>query len=502
MNKKSKILNIWRIIITLLLIAVQVAGMIFLSYYLSRIYTWVRFAFNVMAILLFFYIVSMDSPSSFMLPWVAVMAIAPILGTTVYLLFGRSLTQRIVAKKFKRTERMAFLDDSYLSKKYPEFGLSENFTNCKLRKNSHVTYLKNGEIFYLMLKEKLWQAKKYIFMEYFIIDEGEMWNGILEILKNKIKEGVKVYVIFDSFGCMAKMPRQNIKAIRDCGITFLEFNKFSPFVDMIQNNRDHRKLTVIDGKYGFMGGTNIADEYINLKHPFGHWIDNNVMVEGDAVLNMIQIFVNQYNVMVSSKEKLIIDNFANEENTKIVNDELVLPFGVDPGYPFEMRAAEGIYLDMIYNAKKTLYISTPYFVVDSYITDAIINAKKKGVDVKMMFPGIPDKKVVNIILRSNYQKLVDAGVKVYEYTPGFIHSKSVYADDMALVGTMNFDYRSLDLQFECGVLMEGSDAIRDMYQDFNDLAKNDCREIGPGDHHLNLFEKSLRNILKAFYPIL
>ena len=499
MKKKTKLI-FTRAFYIALLIVLQIGGMIFLNYYISSAYTWIRYAFNVLAILLFFYIVSSDSPASITLPWIVLIGISPIIGITIYIIFGRKMTKRLVAKKYQRTTKEVYKIENNYGNKHQEFKLFEDYTGSTAKENSKVTYLKDGETLFLKMQEEFKKAEKYIFIEYFIVEDGVFWKTIFDILKERMSKGVKIYMIVDSFGCSTKLSRKDFKEITSSGIILREFNKFNPIVDVVQNNRDHRKLSIVDGRVGFMGGTNIADEYINEVRPFKWWVDNNVMIEGEAVINLIELFINQYNAMTLDKYDLSINDFIGEPNT-IKSNELVLPFGVGPYPVYQERAAEAIYLDLIERANKTVYISSPYFVVDTYFVDALVNASKRGVDVRMIFPGVADKYLVNIICRDSYQRLIDGGIKVYEYKKGFIHSKSIYADDEAIVGTINFDYRSLIHNFECGTLIKNSPSIDEMYKDYLEIIKNDSELQTTKSHKLNLFEKIIRNILKVFYPL-
>ncbi|MCB9498616.1 MAG: cardiolipin synthase [Bacillales bacterium] len=500
MRKFSKIV-FSRAFILFLLIFLQIAFFVVINYYLSSFYSWFNIVISLLSILVFFIVVNLDVPSSIIVPWLVAIAISPIFGTTLYLLLGRNVTKKMVAKKYQRIVNDVYIDDVDYKTKNEDIKLIENLTSCKAHKNTKVEYLKCGEDFFEKLKSALRKAEKYIFMEYFIIEKGFMWNEILDVLEEKIKQGVKVFLMYDSLACSTKDSLAYFNKLKKMGINVQEFNKFTPFVDAIQNNRDHRKITVVDGKCGFMGGSNLADEYINKKKIYGLWRDSNIYIEGEAVINLIELFINQYNATVGIKESLKVEDYRFESEITD-NSSYILPYGTGPYPIYEKRIAESIYLNVIYNAKEYLYITTPYLVVDTYIIDVIISAKRRGVDVKIMLPGIPDKYMVYVLAKSNFKKLIDSGVEVLLYKDGFIHSKSIVSDNVkGIVGTINFDYRSLIHHFECATYMYKAPCIIDMKEDFLNLRKENCIIAGEKEEKLGFFEKLIKNLIKAFMPL-
>lgn len=498
--KKLKKIVFSRFFLVAILIIIQIAGLILLNYYLSKIYTWVRFTFNVLALLSFLIIISSDVPSSTMLPWIAIIGISPILGFTCFILFGRNGTKKILSKKFLKKQKEVYKDNSHVSTDLNDFKLVESLTESKVHRNNRTTYLPTGEIFFDTLKAKLRDAKDYILMDYFIIERGVMLDEILEILKDRIDKGVRVYFIVDGFGCGPKMSHKDFKYMRSLGIHLVIFNKFVAIIDNLQNNRDHRKFTVIDGKYGFIGGSNLADEYINVVRPYKWWRDNNLMIEGESIISMVEMFINQYNTVTMDKDDLKIENFPVLEPS-FQNNNYTIIYGTGPYPLFERRAAEMIYLDAISQAKEFLYVTTPYLVVDTYVIDQFISAAKRGVDVRIMMPGVPDKYIVNIVGRDNYKRLIEGGVKIFEYGRGFIHSKSLVTEKYGFVGTINFDYRSFIHNFECSAIVTDKDTINAMVDDYLVLLNTDSHLVDLNKRKLNIFEKLIRNLIKIFSPL-
>ena len=323
-----------------------------------------------------------------------------------------------------------------------------------------------------------------------------MWESVLEILKEKVKKGVEVRLIYDDIGCFMLLPKNYHKALEKIGIKCVLFNPFVPVLSTIQNNRDHRKIAIIDGRVAFTGGVNIGDEYINLKERFGHWKDTAIMIEGEAVWSFTVMFLQTWNVFRPEDD----DFTVYKANYKSGDDGYIQPYC---DRPLDSDAvSEHVYMSIINRACDYLYITTPYLILEDAMSSALCEAAKSGVDVKIITPYIPDKAYVHMVTRSYYASLLNAGVKIYEYKKGFIHSKTFVSDDKtATVGTANADYRSLYLHFECGVLMHGTKAVEDVKNDFiNTLDK--CVEITEGDCKRNLFIRILQRVLKLFAPLM
>jgi len=439
------------------------------------------------------------------IPWIILILVFPIFGTVLFLITRSDLkTSQLfnnIIKEEKKNKNY-LVQDEKIKKEIKRENLDVlnylvNNTNYPVTKNNKVVYYDFGEKFYPEYLKELKKAKKFIFMEYFIIDDGKMWRGILEILKEKAEEGVEVRLIYDDVGSLSMLPENFPKVLGKFGIKCIPFNKISPLKGLFMNNRDHRKMTIIDGRVAFSGGLNLADEYINEVSRFGTWKDNAIKIEGGAILNLTVMFLNLWNANLktdSSYEKYLIKSAINTE------DGLVLPYGLSPVY--DELIGEDVYINMINSAKDYLYIMTPYLIVDTDMENALIRAAKRGVDVNIVVPGIPDKKLVYTLTTSFFETLHKNGVKIHIYKKGFVHSKMFVVDDKrAVVGTINLDYRSLYLHFENGVYLENVSEIKAMKKDFEDTFK-DCKILEDKDVKTGIFKASWQAILRLFAPLL
>ena len=344
-------------------------------------------------------------------------------------------------------------------------------------------------------------AKKFIYMEYFIIEEGVFWESILEILKEKAKGGLDVRVVFDDIGCMSTLPGNYAKRLRAFGIKATQFSRLKGQANNEFNNRSHRKITVIDGKIGYTGGINIADEYVNKIERFGHWKDVGIRLEGEAVYELTKLFLIDFGLNVKKP--------PDNPNYETLFPEMwqgasgyLIPFGDGPAPLYKRRVAQSLIVDMLSNAKKYAYIMTPYLIIDNDMCLAIENAAIKGVDVRIIVPHIPDKKLVFEITKTFYERLMQAGVKIYEYELGFVHAKCYLVDDeVAMVGTINMDYRSLVHHFENGVWMYNVDCLSDIRADILATIEKSIF-IGAERVKTNLFQRFIRSVVRIFAPLL
>ena len=357
-----------------------------------------------------------------------------------------------------------------------------------------------GEMFPAML-EALRSAEHFIFMEYFIINQGYMFQTIVDILEEKAKQGVEVRLIYDDMGCIGTLPPHYYKILQKKGIKCAAFNPFRPVMSVIMNNRDHRKILVVDGTVGFTGGINLADEYINKIERFGYWKDTGVRIEGEGVWSLTNMFLGMWNSIVRSSEDYKKYLPPVHQTWNLDEDGFVQPYGDSP--LDHENVGENIYLNIISRAKKYVYIFTPYLIIDHETLVALRNAAKSGVDVRIVTPGIPDKKMVYLLTQSYYTPLLEAGVKIYQYTPGFLHAKSFVCDDeIATVGSVNLDFRSLYLHFECGVFMYRSKAVMQV--------KQDCMETFACSEEISLAfcrkrplpVRMLQSLLRLFAPLM
>ena len=377
----------------------------------------------------------------------------------------------------------------------------DKFAGFPVYENTRTRYLSPGEEIYKVLLQELEKARAYIFLEFFIIEEGIMWNSILEILKRKAAQGVDVRILYDDIGCFLRLPKDYPKKLKSYGIRCLVFNKFKPLLTATQNCRDHRKIVAIDGKVAFTGGFNLADEYINAIHPFGHWKDAGVLLEGEAAWSMALIFLQMWMMNGNSEEDVTKYYPWKEVPCPVAkNDSWVQPYA-DAPYDSE-NVSEHVYLQIINTAKHYVYINTPYLVVDDSMLSALSLAAKSGVDVRIVTPFRWDKRLVHFTTRSYYRELIRAGVKIYEYSKGFIHSKTFVSDDtVATIGSANLDFRSLYLQFECGVWMYKTEAVTELRDDFLKTLEA-CHEVREEECHGNMVTRFFQDFLRLFAPLM
>ena len=439
------------------------------------------------------------------LPWIILILLFPIFGTILLITLSSNYAHSKLLKNIFKSEKeyQQYLNqDIKIRKEIDENDLDNlkyivDRSKYPVTKNNKITYYDYGEKFYPELLKELNKAEKFIFLEYFIINKGQMWDGILKILKEKASHGVEVRILYDDMGSIAMLSTKYPNELKKMGIKCIPFNKVSPFKGIFMNNRDHRKMTIIDGKVAFSGGVNLSDEYININSKLGIWKDNGIKIEGDAIWNLTIIFLTMWNANI--KEDKDILKFKHEfKNTEKI-DGYVVPYGVAPLH--EDLIGEDVYINIINSAKKYLYIMTPYLIIDTDMTNALIRAAKRGVDVKIIVPGIPDKKIVYTQTSSFFELLSNGGVKIYKFTKGFVHSKVYVSDDKrAIVGTINMDYRSLYLHFENGIYMENVKEIKDVKKDMDETLK-DCKRLNDKDIKSSIFKSIWQSILRLFAPL-
>lgn len=338
-------------------------------------------------------------------------------------------------------------------------------------KNTQLTYFPTGEAKFEELKKQLLRAKKFIFLEYFIIAEGLMWGEILAILEQKVKEGVEVRVLYDGMNEVTTLSFDYVERLKKLGIKARSFAPLSPFLSTYYNYRDHRKILVIDNEVAFTGGINLADEYINHIERFGYWKDTAIMLRGQAVQTFTVLFIQMWSTLDRDVD---YSSFLLDIPTLPQSDGFVIPFGDSP--MDQDKVAENVYIDILNHARDYVYIMTPYLILDSALEHAICFAAERGVDVRIIMPGIPDKRIPYALAKTYYQRLITSGVKIYEYRPGFVHAKVFFSDNSkAVVGTINLDYRSLYHHFECGVYIYQSSVLTDIASDFEEtFEQSDC----------------------------
>ena len=367
-------------------------------------------------------------------------------------------------------------------------------------KEENQKYYPLGEDLCKDLIEDLKNARRFIFMEYFIIEEGKLWNEILEVLKEKSSQGIEVRIVYDDIGCMKTLPGDYFKKLRKMGIDATAFSFLKGGVDTEFNNRSHRKITVIDGVIGYTGGINLADEYINETVRFGHWKDGGIRITGECVHELTRLFLIDYGINVKHLPKAKHDYFP--ETKKNNKNGYVIPFGDGPRPLYKREVSKCAIMNMLNSATNYAYITTPYLIIDNELCTCLENTALRGVDVKIILPHIPDKKFIHSMSRSFYPRLIDAGVEIYEYKEGFIHSKNYITDDeYAIVGTVNLDYRSLVHHFENAVWMYDCDVIVDIKTDFEKTLEKSIK-MDKQSLKINIFKRFFRACVRVFAPLL
>lgn len=508
--KKFKPL-ISRTILMVLFFAIQIAILCVIAWRFNHYFATYYISDTILRVFFVIKIANSDSNPGYKIAWIIPIAFVPIFGSLIYILFGSQTLKKKTIKKMTRISEDAYTSLNKKTNPIAERLKSEDpiahsqsnyiakFANFPICDNTYTEYLPSGEIKFEKMKEELSKAKKFIFLEYFIIGEGIMWNSILEILKKKVSEGVEVRVIYDSFGCLENLPMKYDKQLEDLGIKCAVFNPFVPYLDVRLNNRDHRKICVIDGNIGFTGGINLADEYINAYEKHGHWKDSAILLKGDAVWNLTVMFITMWDYLKNTHTN--ISDFRGLSHEKYENSGYVQPYSDNP--MDSEPVGETVYLNIINKVVDYLYITTPYLIIDYNMVSALCMAAKSGVDVKIITPHIPDKRYVHSVTRSYYQKLIESGIEIYEYTPGFIHAKTFVADDKyGVVGTINMDYRSLFLHFECATWLYKAKCIYEIKKDFIETLKT-CQKITLEEcKNTPWYKRITRAILSLFAPLM
>ncbi len=494
-----------------IILVIQVAWFVTVLVKFSNYSMYISSACTILSGLAVIWIINKPDNPAYKIAWIIPILVMPILGGLLYLAFGTKKPSKKMRQKLEvvygETRHLLKQDEEVMNELKNEdehvAGQAHYIANSAgfpIHKNTTVQYHKIGEESYDVLIKELKKAKHFIFMEYFIIEEGIMWNSILEVLEEKAKAGLDVRLMYDDVGCLTLLPYGYGNQLEAKGIKCIAFNPFTPIFSVAMNNRDHRKITVIDGHTAFSGGINLADEYINEKMRFGHWKDTGIMVKGEGVWNFTLMFLQMWNAYRKTDSAYEVYRPHVNSEKEFVSDGYIQPYGDSP-LDGEV-VGESVYMNILNSAKRYVYIFTPYLIIDNEMITALCLAAKRGVDVRIVTPGIPDKKTVFRLTQSYYSQLIKAGVKIYEYTPGFIHAKSFVCDDeIATVGTINMDYRSLYLHFECGVFMYKTSAIKDIKADSIDtIAKS--KEITIEDCNRGLFIGLGQAILRGFAPLM
>ncbi|MBQ8567110.1 MAG: cardiolipin synthase [Clostridia bacterium] len=452
-------------------------------------------------------IASEDNPD-YKIPWLLFVLILPVAGFMLYFIFYSRKLQKKYIKRLEElkltradkedTKAFSSLKDEDATA-YGQARMLCNISDSHLFENTNAQYFPLGEDMHKSMLKDLNEAKRFIFLEFFIIEEGKFWDSILDILKEKVKCGVDVRVLYDDIGCMQTLPGNYAKILKKYGILATPFSRLKGQADSEFNNRSHRKIMVIDGNIGYTGGVNIADEYINEKERFGHWKDVGVRLEGEAVWGLTELFLTDFGI--NYKGNLPARSDLYPETVGEGNGYMV-PFGDGPRPMYMRNVGKTAIINILSTSSEYVYITTPYLIIDNELCTAIENTAIRGVDVRIITPHIPDKKMVFSMTRSFYLRLMRAGVKIYEYTPGFIHAKVVLCDDKyAMVSTVNLDYRSLVHHFENGVWLFKCDCIKGIRADLEGTISK-SEKIETETLKTNLFARFFRSIVRIFAPLL
>lgn len=507
----KKVFN--RAVVCIIGILLQVAYLVMVFLTFGTLYTYSYFIFLGLGIALSLYIYNRDINPSYKLAWIFVILSFPLFGVMFYIFFGNSHSGDRLRKRMMlySDESKVLLpqDDELMAALHRDDPAAEkqakylyDYSGYPVYSGTSATYFPTGEEKFAAMLEKLEKAERFIFLEYFIIADGKMWGTVLDILERKVKEGVDVRLIYDDVGCLLTLPYKYNEEMERRGIKCRVFNPFRPIWSAKMNNRDHRKILVIDGHTAFTGGINLADEYINAYEKYGHWKDSAVMLRGAGVWSFTEMFLTMWSFLEKDSREDHRKFMPRPEDIRdIRGNGVVVPFTDSP--LDDEPVGENVYLNIINSAEKYVYITTPYLVIDNEMQTALVLATKSGVDVRIITPHIPDKWFVFAVTRAHYRKLLRYGIKIYEYTPGFIHAKNWVSDDKAaVVGTINLDFRSLYLHFECAAWMYRSECIPDIKRDYLETLKQ-CQEITYSDCiHINIFRRIGRAILRLFAPMM
>lgn len=505
----GKLLN--RIVVFGVLLAIQLGWFLLTFTKLVNYSTGLSLILRILSIVAVLWIINTEDNPAYKIAWIILILVVPLLGGLFYVAVGhkrpaKGMQKRLDAERKRTAEELIQPEEVLDAVGEQDRGVRgssyylADTGGYPVWDHTSATYYKIGEEYYASLLEELKKAEHFIFMEFFIVGEGKMWNSILEVLEEKAAAGVDVRFIYDDFGCISLLPTAYSRILESKGIKSFAFNPFIPFWSLVMNNRDHRKIAVIDGHTAFSGGVNLADEYINEKVRFGHWKDTGFMLKGEAVWNYTVMFLRMWNAYRHTDTSYEAFRPHVWHPEAFEGQGFIQPYSDSP--LDDERLGENVYLNILNRAKDYVYIFTPYLVVDHEMQTALCLAAKRGVDVRIVTPGIPDKKTIFQLTRSYYPVLLKAGVRIYEYTPGFLHAKSFVCDDEeAVVGTINMDYRSLYLHFECGTFFYRSPLVADVKRD--SLATMEKgREITLSDTRQGFFGRLFCAVLRVFSPLL
>ena len=479
------------------------------QFILALIFLGIKIIEWIVSVVIYWKVLNKHEDPEFKIAWLVGILIFPLFVTFMYIIFanhGLTTKERRVMD-VSRASYLPYLKIQHkinhdrkddLGRAYGVFQYLTNTSSMGFHSHNKVTYYKSGEEFFPAFIEAIKEAKEFIFIEFFIITDGQEWDAVKEILIQKAQEGVEVRIVYDDLGCSGTISPRTPKKLRKYGIKCYKFHPFRPFLHGSYNNRDHRKIVVVDHKYGFVGGINLADEYANIIKRFGYWKDTMIRIEGSAISNLITTFLQNYDLC--TKEPSNYHQYLDYKYPKFDEEGYIAPFGDGPGGIDDALIGEQNFINILNYAQKRVDISTPYLVPTYKLLDTLRNAALRGVEVNLIIPGIPDKKAVYAVAKTNLKFLLDAGVNVYFYTPGFNHMKSAIADgELAFVGTINFDFRSLVHHFECGATLYKSPCLVEIQKDFDEMIS--VSKKVPSDFKVNGLTRFMCALLKIIEPL-
>ena len=497
-----------------LFMAIQV-GILFGAFRWLEEYMHIVYAISILlSAAVIIYIFNEPINSSFKMAWIVPVLVIPVFGVLLYIFVQMQFQTKLLARRLKKNigDTAPYLkQDQEVQERIREasrrsshlINYMKDHAGYPAYGNTHVEYFPLGEDKFEALMRELKAARHFIFMEYFIVERGYMWDSILKVLEEKVKEGVEVRVMYDGMCCLVLLPYSYPKELRSKGLKAKMFAPIRPALSTYQNNRDHRKILVIDGHTAFTGGINLADEYINRKVRFGHWKDTGIMVKGDAVTSFTMMFLQMWNI--TEKEPEDYGRYLRDPEffypPELSMEGFVIPYGDSP--LDQETVGELVYLDIINTARNYVHIMTPYLILNYELVQALQFAAKRGVETIIIMPHIPDKEYAFLLAKAHYEELIRAGVQIYEYTPGFVHAKVFTSDDeKAVVGTINMDYRSLYLHFECAAYIYRNEVIKDVERDFKEtLAKSQVITLEECRHY-PWYKKFAGRVLRLFAPLM
>ncbi|MBD5139645.1 MAG: cardiolipin synthase [Ruminococcus sp.] len=493
----------------------QIAFIVSSLNFFSDRFVYFSIASTLLSLVVLVWIINDNTNPYYKLAWVVPVLIIPVFGTVTYLFAKLGLGTHIMNKRLLKLidktspfipQNKDTLDElEKISVKEKNLAVyMKTHAGYPIWKNTYAEYYPLGEDAFASMVRELEAAEEFIFMEYFIVERGVMWNTILEILAKKAAEGVDVRFMYDGMCSLMLVPYSYPKKLEAMGIKCKMFSPIKPVLSTVQNNRDHRKILVVDGHTAFTGGVNLADEYINKVEYYGHWKDTAVMLKGEAAAGFTIMFLQNWNISESAEDdyaSFIKSDFPQLRENNLPTDGFVLPYGDSP--LDNENVGQIVYLDILNRAERYVHIMTPYLILDNEMVGALTYAAKRGVDVVIIMPHIPDKIYAYLLARSYYAELIRAGVKIYEYTPGFVHAKCFVSDDTrAVVGSINLDYRSLFLHFECASYFYRHSVVEQVEQDVQNTLKK-CMQVTLDDcKRFNPFKRIAGHVLRLFAPLM